>query len=209
MDTEQKEKTMIDLVEERLKEESKIKTMNNVLIDLKNNEKKLEHFSIRIEKEWNFIYHLGISVLIAIIYLTVVMVLSNSLQEDYTWLHIIYELCKKILPTFLFVNALQLLAIWLFQLCKKPINQNLFLIRNEILDLSKEIILEIQKRNELILRQSTLENSTTEVSKYHINSFLNKLSSSPEYEMEQIIKTLEPKLELPRKISSEISDSIK
>ncbi len=189
----------IDLVNDILNEENKIKEMNSVLIALKDGEKKLEEYLKKMEKNWNLLYHIGLGVLIAILYIIIVIILSNSLKSNYSFFNGMQDMCTKILPTLILANCLQLLSIWTFQLYKKPIDKSIFNIRTEILELSKKIIQEIHYLNDLKNKQIELE-VQEDLPKYNLETFLNKLATSPEYEMTRILDSLIPEVELPRKV---------
>ena len=189
---ERNQDTILKLLDDILKEETKIKNYNENLTELKKNQQKLENYLVKIRKSQKILATLGLVLFFVSISCIILRLMSVISIEENIILEELSKIGIQILPSFLLVGVIQFGIIGMTQLSKKSLYEDGLKVKSVIINLAQVILQEITKLNELKQEKFRYEENTIELPRYRFDSFLKSISPQ-EYEMEseKEIKVLE------------------
>ncbi len=189
---ERNQDTILKLLDDILKEETKIKNYNENLTELKKNQQKLEKYLVKIRKSQKILAKLGLVLFFVSISCIILRLMSVISIEENIILEELSKIGIQILPSFLLVGVIQFGIIGMTQLSKKSLYEDGLKVKSVIINLAQVILQEITKLNELKQEKFRYEENTIELPRYRFDSFLKSISPQ-EYEMEseKEIKVLE------------------
>ena len=186
---------------------SKIMKLNDCLNEMKLDEKKINTYREKIQKELKIIFRFCLTLLAFIILIIGIMFISYSELEQGNmkdW----YTVCNSLVVPLLIVNGMNVILLGIFYHCEKPLNHHIKNIAINITNVSKIIVKEISKLSNMKQQQKQIiqnakHNLINEaLPNYELNTFLKTLERSPKYEMYKILESLERQnIELPKRIS--------